>query len=103
MQLQSRVKTKLGERFSPIVLEVTNESSMHNVPPGSETHLRVVLVSAAFCGKSPVERHRLVYDTVAEEFKDGLHALTVTSRSPEEWELNREVGTSPACHGGSKR
>ena len=103
MQLLSRIKTKLGSRFNPSVLEVINESSMHNVPPGSETHFKVVLVSAAFSGKSPVERHRLVFGVLTEEFRDGLHALSVTSRSPEEWEGNREVGTSPACRGGSEQ
>jgi len=76
---------------------------MHNVPLGAETHLKVLLVSSAFSGKSPVERHRLVYDALAEEFRDGLHALSLTSRSPGEWESNREVEPSPVCHGGSKR
>ncbi len=103
VQLQSRVKSKLGERFNPSVLEVINESSMHNVPAGSETHLKVVLVSSVFSGKSPVERHRLVYSALADEFRDGLHALTVTSRSPEEWESNRDVMASPDCRGGSKK
>jgi BolA protein len=103
VELQSRVKTKLAERFSPTVLEIINESSMHNVPKGAETHLKVVLVSSAFAGKSPVERHRLVYGALTEEFRDGLHALTVTSRTPEEWQSNSGVGTSPECRGGSKR
>ena len=102
MELQSRVKAKLSKRLSPTVLEVINESSMHNVPQGSETHLKVVVVSAAFSGKSPIERHRLVYDTLGDEFRDGLHALTVTSRSPEEWQLDQGVSASPACRGGSK-
>lgn len=76
---------------------------MHNVPPGSETHLKVVVVSAAFAGMSQVERHRLVYGALSEEFRDGLHALTVTSRTPEEWGRNADVAASPACRGGSKR
>lgn len=85
------------------MLEVINESSMHNVPVGAETHLKVVVVSAAFAGKSAVERHRLVYDALSEEIRDGLHALSVTSRSPDEWESNHAVAPSPMCHGGSKR
>ncbi len=74
---------------------------MHNVPVGSETHLKVVVVSAAFAGKSAVERHRLVYATLSDEIRDGLHALSVTSRSPEEWEADGQVPDSPACRGGS--
>jgi len=103
VQFQARVKTKLQERLEPLVLEVINESSMHNVPVGSETHLKVVVVSSIFTGKSPVERHRLVYETLSEELRDGLHALSVTSRSPEEWQASNAIGVSPPCLGGSKR
>ena len=102
MEFQSRVKTKLSLQFNPSVLEIINESSKHNVPAGSETHLKVVLVSAAFTGKSAVERHRLVYGALADEFRDGLHALTLTSKTPEEWQSNSSVGSSPECRGGSK-
>jgi stress-induced morphogen len=101
VQFQQRVESKLRNRFEPIVLEVTNESPMHNVPAGSETHLKVVVVSAAFAGKSAVERHRLVYAALTDEIRDGLHALSVTSRSPEEWEADSQVADSPACRGGS--
>jgi stress-induced morphogen len=97
-----RVKSKLRQRFEPTVLEVINESAMHNVPPGSETHVKVVVVSAAFAGKSAVERHRLVYDALSEEIRDGLHALSVTSRAPDEWQSNPTVVPSPVCQ-GSKR
>ena len=103
MELQARVKARLVEHLSPTILEVSNESSMHNVPAGSETHLKVLVVSAAFAGRSSVERHRLVYDALGGEFRDGLHALSVTSRSPEEWASNSSIVESPACHGGSRR
>ena len=103
MHLQSRVESKLRHRFEPAFLEVTNESSMHSVPVGSETHLKVIVVSSAFSGKSAVERHRLVYAALGDEIRDGLHALSVTSRSPEEWEHDREIEPSPVCHGGSRR
>ena len=103
VQLQARVETKLRNQLEPTVLEVINESSMHNVPVGSETHLKVVVVSAAFTGKSAVERHRIVYQALSDELRDGLHALSLTSRSPEEWQESRAVGASPRCLGGSKR
>lgn len=103
MQLQTRVETKLRERLEPSVLEVINESPTHNVPPGSENHFKVIVVSAAFAGKTLVERHRLVYEALADELRDGVHALSVTSRSPEEWQSSASVNDSPPCHGGSKR
>jgi BolA protein len=75
---------------------------MHSVPPGSETHFKVVVVSALFEGKSLVERHRLVYDALGEEMRSGVHALTITSRTPGEWEKNASAPPSPPCLGGSK-
>ena len=48
MQIQQQIEQKLREQFAPLHLEVSNESHMHNVPEGSESHFRVVLVSAQF-------------------------------------------------------
>ena len=50
----------------------------------------------------PVERHRLVYDALADEMKSGVHALTITSRTPAEWQKNASSPASPPCLGGSK-
>ena len=102
MKVQERIERKLGAGFVPARLEVTNESSMHSVPPGSETHFRVVVVSDAFEGKSLVERHRLIYEALAPEMRSGVHALTITARTPSEWAKSAAVAASPPCLGGSK-
>jgi stress-induced morphogen len=102
VELQSRIDQKLRERLAPSVLEVINESAMHSVPRGSETHFKVIVVSRAFEGKSAVERHRLVYDALDQELRAGVHALAITSRTPEEWARTNSVAASPPCLGGSK-
>ncbi len=102
MQVQRRIEEKLRERFVPFVLEVVNESSKHSVPAGSETHFKVVVVSDAFEGKPLLDRHRLVYDALGDEMRAGLHALTITSRTPGEWQKSEAVPASPPCLGGSK-
>ena len=102
MTLQRSIERKLEERFAPSVLEVTNESSRHSVPAGSETHFKVLVVSDAFEGKALVERHRLVYETLGDEMRSGVHALTITSRTPTEWQKNGVTAPSPPCLGGSK-
>jgi BolA protein len=102
VSIHRNIEAKLRARFGPSVLEVANESSMHSVPPGSETHFKVVVVSALFEGKSLVERHRLVYDALSDEMRSGVHALTITSRTPDEWEKNASAPPSPPCLGGSK-
>jgi BolA protein len=102
VSLQERIEQKLSSSLGPSWLEVINESSMHSVPVGSETHFKVVIVSQAFEGKALVERHRLVYGVLGEEMKNGIHALAITSRTPEEWEKTSAVAKSPPCLGGSK-
>jgi BolA protein len=102
VSVQTEIERKLGEQLSPSLLEVTNESSMHSVAPGSETHFKVLVVSPAFAGQSPLERHRMVYAVLADELKRGVHALTITSRTPDEWEKSGAVASSPPCLGGSK-
>lgn len=103
MTIQQRIETKLTEALVPSHLEVINESHMHNVPKGSETHFKVVVVSDAFEGASPVKRHQLVYGTLKEELKAGVHALAITSRTPSEWAESPEANRSPSCMGGGKR
>lgn len=100
---QESIQSKLARALAPVHLEVENESRMHSVPAGSETHFKVLVVSEAFQGMSPLERHRRVNDIVREEFGAGLHALTIRAMTPDEWE--RQGGAdfrSPACLGGSK-
>mmetsp|Transcript_37023 Transcript_37023/g.81340 ORF Transcript_37023/g.81340 Transcript_37023/m.81340 type:complete len:135 (-) Transcript_37023:439-843(-) len=98
------VHTKLASAFAPRVLEVINESSGHNVPAGSETHFKVVVVSEAFESKPLIARHRLVNDALQEELAGPIHALSIVAKTPEQWE--KSGGTfpkSPPCMGGSKR
>jgi BolA protein len=47
-------------------------------------HFRVYIVSEAFRGKSRIERHRMVNDTLAAELKSGVHALALHPTAPGE-------------------
>ncbi len=104
MTVRERVETKLREALSPAHLEVINESHMHKVPKGAETHFKVVVVSPRFEGLAAVKRHQLVYAALADEMntKPGIHALAITSRTPAEWAASPEANESPKCHGGGK-
>lgn len=101
MSRQARIEEKL-QSLEPTFLEVLNESHMHSVPRGSETHFKVVIVSERFEGQPLVARHRLVYEALGEELRAGLHALAITSKSPAEWEASPLAPKSPPCLGGSK-
>lgn len=102
MVLQRRIEDKLRQRLTPESLLVENESDKHNVPRGSETHFKVTVVSRAFEGVGRVARHRLVHEVLADELKGGVHALTITPRTPEEWAADSRVSASPPCLGGEK-
>jgi len=102
--IQDAIHDALVSAFEPSALEVINESGNHNVPPGSETHFKVVVISAQFAGKPLVHRHRAVNAALAEALAAGVHALSIQAWTPAQWrERGGEVPASPPCLGGSKR
>lgn len=100
--VENRIVLKLSEAFNPSYLEVLNESYMHSVPVGSETHFKVVLAADTFTGKRQVQRHQAIYACLADELKSGVHALALHTFSPDEWAASGAVPASPNCMGGSK-
>lgn len=100
MEIQQRMETKLRKSFAPSHMELANESSMHNVPPGSESHFRLVIVSDGFTGKSRVQRHQSVYRTLAEELDGPVHALGLQTFTVAEWDEEQNRLDSPPCLGG---
>ncbi|NMH66993.1 BolA family protein [Shewanella salipaludis] len=96
---KQRITEKLTAALSPLHLEVINESHMHNVPPNSETHFKVVIVSAAFEGQRLLGRHRAVNTCLAAELAGGVHALTMHTYTQDEWAALDTVPSSPKCHG----
>ncbi len=84
-------------------LAVTDESHMHSVPPGAESHFKVLVVSERFEGQGLVARHRSLNQILREELQGGLHALAIHAWTPQEWfEKGGEAPSSPPCLGGSK-
>ena len=86
--MSGTLREKLEAAFAPEILAIEDESSRHaghsGERAGGESHFRVRIVSAAFQGLSRVERQRRVYAAVAEEIDAGLHALALTTLTPEE-------------------
>jgi BolA family transcriptional regulator, general stress-responsive regulator len=88
MFVADTIRQKLIQRFAPIRLEVEDESHRHigheGARPGGETHFTVTIVSAAFAGQSRVARQRLVYETLAAQLATQVHALSLTTLTPDE-------------------
>jgi len=104
MSMQEIVEQKLTAALSPIHLEVIDESSMHNVPPGAQSHFKVVIVSEKFEGISLINQHQLVNKALQEELKQHIHALSIVTKTPPQWEQREEsIPQSPPCLGGSKK
>jgi BolA family transcriptional regulator, general stress-responsive regulator len=103
MSRHARIDAALRETFDPLHLEVIDESHMHSVPAGSESHFKLLVVSERFVGQNLVARHRAVNALLRPEFEGGLHALALHTWTPEEWfERGGSAPESPPCLGGSK-
>ncbi|QEM80586.1 MULTISPECIES: BolA family protein [Halomonas] len=100
MSIQTTIEDKL-KALEPTELVVENESHMHSVPPNSETHFKVTLVSERFAGLMPVKRHQQIYALLADELSGPVHALALHLYTPHEWEARGATRPdSPGCMGG---
>ncbi|MHA7848115.1 transcriptional regulator BolA [Serratia sp. D1N4] len=98
--IREQIETKLRAAFEPAHLDVVNESHSHNVPAGSESHFKVVIVSDRFVGERFLTRHRSIYAVLAQELAGGVHALALHTYTLKEWEeLQDTVLASPPCRG----
>ena len=103
MSVQAEIKRKIEDALKPEYLDVINESHMHNVPPGSESHFKVIVVSPVFDNLGRVQRHQQMNSILAEELAGPVHALSMETLTAPEWEARgRQQMASPLCHGGNK-
>lgn len=81
MSVAETMHRKLSEAFTPVRLEVIDESDQHfghaGWREGGETHFRVVLRAAAFDGQSRVAQQRAVNKVLADELAGPVHALAL--------------------------
>ncbi len=88
MRTVDRLTRKLTEAFTPESLNVADESHQHEghagARPGGQTHFRVYIVSAAFKGKTRIERHRMINAALADDLAGGVHALAIHATAPDE-------------------
>ena len=104
MNTEYTIKEKLSSAMETRFLDISNESHMHNVPPGSESHFRVVIVSDTFAEQTLIKRHRTVNAILKEELAGSVHALALHTFTSQEWKDRGESAElSPECRGGSKR
>lgn len=103
--LELEISNRLGQTLQPVHLSVFNESHLHGRPPGTESHFKVLVVSALFQGLSRIERQRRVNACVSDLLAGAVHAFTQKTLTPAEWELQKEtlIFESPECAHGVRR
>ncbi len=88
MRVAAAIEKKLVDGLTPSRLEIVDESDRHaghaGARPGGESHFRVTVTARAFAGKSRVERQRMVYGLLADEMATDIHALALTTLTPDE-------------------
>jgi BolA protein len=88
---KGEIETALRLALQPTALEVDDDSHLHAGHAGAREgrHFTLRITSAAFAGTSRVARHRLVYDALSSLIPQGIHALAIVARAPD------EPGSSP--------
>jgi BolA protein len=80
------IRDRLTEVFSPLSLNIIDESAKHagHASAGGAGHFVVEIVSAAFQDKTPIQRHRMVYDALSDAMHSEIHALSIKASTPAE-------------------
>ena len=88
MVIEKEIKNRLQKQMNLEHFEIkdfTGRHLNHKLNEGG-FHLEAVIVSKEFVGKNLIDRHRLVYESVGDLMKHEIHALSMKTLTPEEWE-----------------
>jgi BolA family transcriptional regulator, general stress-responsive regulator len=88
--VEKLIEDAIRSGLDPLYFEIADESSLHaghaGAQPGGETHYRIMVVSERFTGLSRVARQQAVYALLVDGFAKGLHALSMQTLTPAEYE-----------------
>ena len=94
--IESQIINTLSRSLNLLSLKIINESLMHNVPEGSESHFKIVVVTNDFNNLSIIKRHKLIYKTL-DHLMSKIHALSIHAFNEEEFKLKPIILDSPEC------
>jgi BolA family transcriptional regulator, general stress-responsive regulator len=84
----TEMKRRLEAALAPTRLDLVDDSEAHRghggYNPAGESHFSLAIESAAFAGKSRVERQRLVYSALGDLMRERVHALSIKAIAPGE-------------------
>ncbi|MDH3419982.1 MAG: BolA family transcriptional regulator [Gammaproteobacteria bacterium] len=82
----AEIRSRLEAAFSPLQLEITDDSHLHAGHVGARSgkgHFSVTIVSASFAGTRTIDRHRMVFEALGDMMRNDIHALSVSASPPE--------------------
>ena len=94
--IELKIIRVLKDYFNSSSLQLINESHKHNVPEGSESHFKLILVTDVFENMTLVKRHQEVYKALGEVINE-IHALSMHLYDLNEYEKNPDIIDSPDC------
>lgn len=89
MNRVDKIKAALRDRLAPVHLEIIDESAAHAGHAGAMSgggHFAATIVADAFEGKSPVQRHQVVYTALGSLMGTEIHAFSIHAFTPSEFQ-----------------
>lgn len=86
---RDHIERKLRDALAARHVEVIDESHLHAGHAGARSgggHFRATIVSERFEGANTLARQRLVYQVLADEMRADIHALSMRTLTPSEWQ-----------------
>ena len=96
MIVQNKIDKLLRDNLNISKLIIRNDSYKHNVPPNSESHFNVQIVSDDFQDLSQIQRHKIVYKVI-ESLLNEIHAFSITAITTSEFNENSSFRDTPEC------
>jgi len=81
------IRDRLQAALAPESLDIQDDTAKHAGHAGARSgggHFIVRIVSKSFAGKTPIQRHRMVFDALGDAMQTEIHALSIDARAPEE-------------------
>jgi BolA protein len=82
-----RIEDCLRTALDPVELRIKDQSHLHAGHAGAREglgHFDAYIVSEAFSGKNPIQRHRIVYEALGDMMQTDIHALSIRAHTPNE-------------------
>jgi len=88
MDIGNKIEQKLGEQLDLHHIEIKDFTGRHlnHKQHDGGFHLEAIIVSESFINKTLIERHKIIYAALGELLKHEIHAFSMKTLTPEEWE-----------------